>query len=179
MHPTRALILLSVAPFLTSCTTDPTTPNDLRAPQFASGGSGPSASGHFELDVGDGDLEVYSFDAHFLGNGAVHGRFNVRDIFADGSAKAGAKGSVTCLTVEPDGNSARMGGIVESATDPDLVGTEAFWTVVDNGEGQKDSPDEATGLTWGAPSGAAEFHCTVGIPRNSGFSERGNVQVRP
>jgi hypothetical protein len=182
MNPAPALVLLSVAAFLTSCTTDPTTPNDSRAPQFASGGSGPSASGHIERDLG-GVLEKYSFNAHNLGNSKIGGRFNVRDIFPDGSGKDVAKGSVTCFTVEPDGKTARMGGIVESATNPDFVGTDAVWTVVDNGEGQKDPPDQGTDLRWALPPGYAEFHCTVGFPPEAfgtfGFSGRGNVQVRP
>jgi hypothetical protein len=182
MNAAPALVLLSVSALLTSCGTDPTKQSDIGAPEFASGTSGPRASGHIERDLG-GVLEKYSFNAHNLGNGKVGERFNVRDIFPDGSANDVAKGSVTCFTVEPDGKTARMGGIVESAANPDFVGTDAVWTVVDNGEGQKDPPDQGTDLRWGLPPGFAEFHCTVGFPPEEfgtfGFSGRGNVQVRP
>jgi hypothetical protein len=181
MNHARALVLLSVA-LLTSCGTDPTRQSDTGAPEFAGGGSGPSASGHIERDFG-AVLEKYSFGAHYLGNSEVGGRFNVRDIFADGSSHEVAKGSVTCFTVEADGRTARMGGTVESASTPDFVGTDAVWTVVDNGEGSNDPEDEGTDLRWGLPPGFAEFHCTVGFPPEAfgtfGLSGRGNVQVRP
>jgi hypothetical protein len=179
------LVLLSVAALLTSCGTDPTRQSDTQAAEFAGGGSGPSASGHVELDIEGCCLEKYSFNAHHLGDGSVHGRFNIRDFFTNGSEKAWAKGRVTCFTVEADGKTARMGGVVESASDP-VVGTEAVWTVRDNGEGQNDPRDEATDLIYGIPPrfNAAQRHCTPpGFPPGAfnkfGESERGNVQVRP
>jgi hypothetical protein len=92
------LVLLSVAALLTSCGKDALRESDTGAPEFAGGGSGPSASGHVEHDLEGCCLEKYSFDAHHLGDGSVHGRFNVRDFFTDGSEKAFAKGRVTCFT---------------------------------------------------------------------------------
>jgi hypothetical protein len=182
VNPAPALVLLSVAALLTSCGTDPTRQSDTGAPEFATGASGPSASGHIERDFG-AVLEKYSFSAQNLGNGEVGGRFNVRDLFADGTATDVAKGSVTCFTVEANGKRARMGGTVESAANPDFVGTEAVWTVEDNGEGENHPPDRGTDLRWGLPPGFAEFHCAVGFPPEAfgtfGFSGRGNVQVRP
>jgi hypothetical protein len=185
MNPARALVLLSVAALLTSCATDPTRQSDTGAPKFAGGGSGPSASGHVEQDIEGCCLEKYSFDAHYLGDGSVHGRFNIRDFFTDGSEKAWAKGRVTCFTVEADGKTARMGGVVESASDP-VVGTEAIWTVRDNGEGENDPGDQATDLIYGIPPrfNAAQRHCTPpGFPPGAfnkfGALARANVQVRP
>jgi hypothetical protein len=181
MRSVPALVVVSLAALLTSCGGDPTTPDQTRAPDFAAGGSGPSASGHIERDLG-GLLEKYSFNAHFLGNGEVGGRFNVRDIFADGSATDVAKGSVTCFTVEANGVRARMGGTVESAANPAFVGSDAVWTVQDNGEGN-DPEDQGTDLRWGLGPGAAAFHCAVGFPDAAfgtfGESGRGNVQVKP
>jgi hypothetical protein len=136
-------------------------------------------------------VEKYSFQAHYLGDGSVHGNFNVRDFFTrtapntDGSEKAFAKGRVTCFTVEADGKTARMGGVVEAGNPPQFVGTEAVWTVRDNGEGQNDPRDQATDLIWGIPPQftAAARHCTIGFPPGAFnvFREiaRGNVQVRP
>jgi hypothetical protein len=184
MNPTPAAVLLSVAALLTSCGGDPTG-SGIPGAEFASGGSGPSASGHVERDftVFGVPIEKYSFIAHILGNGAFQGRFEVRDVFADGSESLKARGSVTCFTVEPDGKTARMGGVVEGSNVPELVGTEAFWTVRDNGEGQNDPRDEVTDLRFGQPPGSAEFHCAVGVPPEAfgtfGENERANVQVRP
>jgi hypothetical protein len=183
MKAAPALVLLT-AVLLTSCT-DPTKQNNTDAPEFAGGSSGPSAGGHVERDftIFGVPIEKYSFIAHILGNGAFQGRFEVRDVFADGSEALKARGSVRCLTVEPDGRTARMGGVVDGSNDPELVGTEALWTVRDNGEGQNDPRDQATDLRFGQPPGVAEFHCAVGVPPEAfgtfGENERANVQVRP
>jgi hypothetical protein len=184
MHLSPPLVLLSVAALLTSCGTDTTRESDTRAPEFADGVSGPSASGHVEQDIEGCCLEKYSFEVHYLGDGSVHGMFNVRDFFTDGSEKAFAKGRVTCFTVEADGKTARMGGVVESSSYP-IGETEAIWTVRDNGEGENEPRDEATDLIYGFPPNlnVAARHCAVGI-RLSFFSvfgpiERANVQVRP
>ena len=185
MRPRSAAVLLSVTALFTSCGGDPTGSASPGA-EFASGSSGPSASGHIERDFEGCCVEKYSFTAHYLGDGSVQGRFNVRDLFLDGSPKAFGKGRVTCITVEPDGKTARMGGIVESADVPEFVGTHAVWTVVDNGEGRNDPPDQGTDLRWGLPPEAfdfAGFHCAVGFTPDDfgtfGLSGRGNVQVQP
>jgi hypothetical protein len=190
MHLYSSLVLLSAAALLTSCGTDATRESDTGAAGFAEASSGPSASGHVEQDIEDCPrpgfvcLEKYSFAAHYLGDGSVHGNFNIRDFFTDGSEKAFAKGRVTCFTVEADGKTARMGGVVESASDP-VVGTEAVWTVRDNGEGQDDPRDEATDLIYGIPPqfNAAQRHCDVGFSPGAfnvfGEIARANVQVRP
>jgi hypothetical protein len=184
MHLSLPLILLSAAALLTSCGTDATRESDTGAPEFAGGGSTPSASGHVEHELEGCCLEKYSFEAHYLGDGSVHGTFNVRDFFTDGSEQAFAKGRVTCFTVEADGKTARMGGVVESSSYP-IVGTEAIWTVRDNGEGQNEPRDEASDLLFGIPPqfNAAARNCAGVIPltRFTVFGPflRGNVQVRP
>jgi hypothetical protein len=186
MRPRSAAVLLSVTALFTSCRGDPTGSASPGA-EFASGSSGPSASGHVERDLPEFGVlvEKYSFNAHDLGDGSVGGRFNVRDFFIDGSEKAFAKGRVTCFTVEPDGKTARMGGVVEAGDPPEFVGTEAVWTVRDNGEGAQDPEDQGTDLRFGLPPEEefAEFHCTTGFPPEAfgtfGETERANVQVRP
>jgi len=183
MNYTRSLVLFTVGLALTSCENDPTGSVD-PGPSFSSGGSGAGASGHVERPLPAFGLviEKYSFIAHTLGNGAFQGRFQVRDVFIDGSESLKVRGSVTCFTVEPDGRTARMGGVVDGG-DPAFDGTEADWTVRDNGEGQNDPRDQATDLRFGLPPGFAEFHCTVGFPPEAfgtfGDTERANVQVRP
>jgi hypothetical protein len=184
MNHAPALVLLSLATLLTSCGTDPTGQSGTGAPEFVGGSAGPSASGHVEHDIEGCCLEKYSFDAHYLGDGSVQGRFNVRDFYTDGSEKDFAKGRVTCFTVEADGRTARMGGVVESSSFP-IVGTEAVWTVRDNGEGQNEPRDQASDLIYGIPPQftAAARHCAVGFSPGA-FNvfreiERANVQVRP
>ena len=185
MKPAPALVLLSLAALLTSCGTDPTKQSDTGAPEFAGGGSGPSASSHLEHNLEGCCVEKYSFNAHYLGDGSVHGRFNVRDLFTDGSEKFFAKGRVTCFTIDPDGKTARMGGVVEAGNPPELVGTEARWIVRDNGEGQNEPRDDATDLVWGIPPqfNAAARNCAGQVPFSFynvfGPIARGNVQVRP
>jgi hypothetical protein len=150
--------------------------------------SGQSVSGHVErvLPPSNGNvLEKYSFHAHNLGNGTVQGQFEIMDIFPDGSAAERVKGRVTCFTVEADGTTARLGGIVESSNDPTAIGTEAAWTVADNGEGANAPPDQATDLRYGLDPqfNQAAIHCEEGFPTEVfgtfGESLRANVQVRP
>jgi hypothetical protein len=143
-----------------------------------------SVSGHIERDFTEFGVPVekYSFHAHYLGNGRVEGRFRVMDLFADGFKEV-ASGSVTCFAVEADGKTARIGGIVEATTRPENRGTDAVWTVVDNGEGANAPRDQATDLRFAQAPGTTAFHCDPGIPPEAfgtfGENVRANVQVRP
>jgi hypothetical protein len=159
---------------------------DSSAPLFARA-SQASVSGHIERDFPDFGVPVekFSFHAHDLGNGSVEGRWQLEDFFADGHKEV-ARGRVTCFTVEADGRTARMGGIVEASTNPINAGGEAVWTVVDNGEGANAPPDQATDLRNGPtdlPPGTAAVHCEEGFPTELfgtfGENLRANVQVRP
>jgi hypothetical protein len=180
-----ALVLLSIAALLTSCSADATRESDTRAPDLAGGGSGQSVSGHVEHELEGCCVEKYSFEAHYLGNGSLQGSFNVRDLFTDGSEKDFAKGRVICFTIDADGKTARMGGVVEAGNPPEAVGTHARWTVRDNGEGEHEPRDEATDLVWGIPPqfNSAGRNCAGLIPFSFfsvfGPIARGNVQVRP
>ncbi len=62
-----------------------------------------SGSGHFEIG---GALRTFSFTAQRQYDGTVHGRFQLN---AFGGARF--QGTVTCITVEGDGKTARIGGI--------------------------------------------------------------------
>jgi hypothetical protein len=156
------------------------------APSFARA-SRASVSGHIERPFPEFGVPVekFSFHAHRLGNGKVQGTFVVMDFLAEGGKNVG-KGRVTCFTVEADGKTARIGGVVTSDRRPEFIGTEALWTVVDNGEGRNAPRDEATDLRWGLfdpEFSFAAFHCGVGFsPEDFGtFGEnlRANIQVRP
>jgi len=182
MNRVRTSVLLTVALSLTSCDTD-ATQESARASSDADFArtSQQSATGHVERELLAG-VEKYSFTAHLLGNGTVHGRFTVRDILADGSEGGWAKGAVTCFTIEPDGRTARMGGVVESASNPTVIGSDAIWTAQDNGEGQLPVQDQATELLWALGAGFAAFHCNEGLSTDAfgtfGPSARANVQIR-
>ena len=166
---------------------DPTEPGvSSSAPAFVRA-SRSSVSGHVEQDIPDLGISVekFSFHAHHQGNAQVQGRFVVKDFFAEGG-KNWARGRVTCFTVDAEGKTARIGGVVTSARNPQAIGSEAAWTVVDNGEGARASRDETTDLLWGFTDpdfSAAAFHCEIGFPTDafSTFGEtlRANVQVRP
>jgi hypothetical protein len=185
MHLSSPLVLLSLVALLTSCGKDALRESDTGAPDLTGGGAGPSVSGHVEHEIEGCCTEKYSFHAHYLGDGSLQGSFNVRDLFFDGSEKAFAKGRVTCFTIDPDGKTARMGGVVEAGNPPQFVGTEARWTVRDNGEGQSEPRDEATDLVWGIPPqfNAAARNCAGVVPFSFfnvfGPIARANVQVRP
>jgi len=152
MKPVPAFVLLSVAALYTGCGRDLTSSGDVNTD--AARIPGLSVSGHMERDLSDEFftvVEKYSFIAHTLGNGTVQGRFEVRD-FGPGLEGSWAKGRVTCLSLYTDGVTARIGGIVESAGDPQFIGSEAAWWVRDTG---------------------------VGIPLGTfGPTSRGNVQIR-
>jgi hypothetical protein len=164
-----------------------TQPSVSSSPPAFARASRPSVSGHIERDFTElgVPVEKFSFHAHHLGNGHVEGRWQLRDIFADGFREVAA-GRVTCFTVEADGRTARIGGITERATNPVNIGFDAVWIVVDNGEGAHAPPDQSTDLRFGPatlPPGAAATHCEVGFPPEAfgtfGENVRANVQVRP
>ena len=141
-----------------------------------------SVKGQVERDFGHA-LERYSFNAHYRGNGTVGGRFHLRDMFADGTEDITVHGRITCFTIEADGKTARLGGVIETASQDQFVGTFAAWTVRDNGNSRKEPRDQATDLSFGATNASfAASHCRVGIPLE-GFGTFGesprNLKVKP
>jgi hypothetical protein len=89
-------------------------------------------------------------------------------------------GTVICLGRV--GNQARIGGVIDkvwvnNVQLPILPGTIFnFWTVTDNGEGNKDPSDLASLFRFSGPA-AALAHCAVGIPLEQVPPDEGNVQV--
>jgi hypothetical protein len=81
----------------------------------------------------------------------------------------------TLVCVGISGNTARIGGVVDFATDGS-EGAEGYFTVVDNGEGANDPPDLASPAVGGTPGVALE-HCTRGRPRPLIPISSGNVQI--
>jgi hypothetical protein len=200
------LLNLSIAAFvisalaITSCNNDdvvsPKGPNqDQTSLDWRSGNQ--TVSGHVELDIPNVDFpqfnvaEKYSFTAVKHQDGSVTGEFNIYDNYPDYSSilRIIAHGIVTCFTIQPDGKTAWLGGIV---TNSDYVfegvtytynnGTDANWIVVDNGEGNNSPSDEASDLSFGwEPGTTADNNCANGDSPNYGYGTliRGNVKVKP
>jgi len=88
--------------------------------------------------------------------------------------------TVTCATIEPDGRTARIGGVIDRAENVVLPpnATDGWVSVRDNGEGNDAPPDEATAAGAGI-AGTAEAHCAAPYNRTFTPIEHGNLQVRP
>ena len=144
----------------------------------------PSVSGHVEIDSLDenGRYQQYSFTAVMKKDGSVRGELHLFDTYND-STRLVAHGNVECFTIQDDGKTAWLGGVVERGMldSTNLVGAEAYWTVVDNGEGARSDPDEATEIAYGFDGILTQDHCEEGLGTfvYSGPILRSNVQVKP
>ncbi len=186
MMRSRVAPLLVVAFFLGCDPGRPATVVGVRSPAQAlqfdlAATPGQSASGHVEHDFTEFGvpIEKYSFTAVRQPDGSVAGRFQVRDVFVEGGQMT-VEGAVVCLTILPDGKTARVGGVIDLSSEASFVGRDALWTVIDNGEGANSAPDDATDLRFGPSPGTAVFHCSTGINLPTlGPNMRGDVQVQP
>lgn len=141
-----------------------------------------SASGAQQQVTGHADVllpsfanaeEKYSNSAIRHADGTVSGEFELK------SAQSGGlriHGDVVCFTIV--GNQARLGGLIDQSTIPSYEGLYVIWTVVDNGEGRNDPPDQTSDFIGPVSAATAATHCATG--RNVGpFLPvlRGNLQV--
>jgi hypothetical protein len=152
-------------------------------PSFQTSGDKQTVTGNADIFI-LGCVETYSFSAIRHWDGSVTGAWQVKDVCVPPPFEAGTfrtHGDVTCFTILPDGKTARLGGVVEKSTWPGVEpGQEAAWTVRDNSQGSKEPPDDASGLFFGFPPGAAEAHCNAGIAFIVPLpNERNNIHVRP
>jgi hypothetical protein len=78
------------------------------------------------------------------------------------------------------GNSARLAAQIDQsnvAFGP--IGSYVIWSVIDNGEGARSTPDQTTDIFFGGTRAQAEFHCQVGFNLAPYLSSlRGNIQVQ-
>lgn len=152
-----------------SCGSD-STRDGVLAPQFANAALQQSVHGRIYINILD---EKDTFTAVRRPDGTVVGQFNIHS-----STEGHIRGRVLCFTIE--GNTARLGGIIERADDfPALVGGGAMWTVRDNGEGSPDPEDVASDIRYGIPVVAAMAHCTVPAIAEYEMQRTGNIQVNP
>jgi hypothetical protein len=138
-----------------------------------------SVTGHYQfVGINTGNDFKYSLSAIRHVDGSVSGEFEERVLLAStGDFIRQTHGTVTCFEIV--GNMARIGGLVDHATDPRfLPGTEFRLVVVDNGKGGDDPPDLGSNARFGVP-GTAQAFCDAGTPFNLERVEHGNVEVRP
>jgi hypothetical protein len=138
-----------------------------------------SVTGHYQfVGINTGNDFKYSLSAIRHDDGSVSGEFEERVLLAStGEFIRQTHGTVTCFEIV--GNMARIGGLVDQATDPRfLPGTEFRLVVVDNGNGASDPPDKGSNARFGFP-GTAQAFCDAGTAFNLEDVQHGNVEVRP
>ena len=157
-----------------------TVPAALAAP----GGPVASASGgiHWTIPLPNAfGVEVVSqplaFNARKYADGSVSGRFEYHQIVEGTSFDFNV--DVTCMNVY-DGDRAKIGGVVESSSDPTIPpGTFAWFQVFDNGEGPNAAPDRSSLVGFGDEAANEAFCDSPNLPRFGPWAVQGNVQVRP
>ena len=157
-----------------------TVPAALAAP----GGSVASVSGgiHWTIPLPNAfGVEVVNqplaFNARKYADGSVSGRFEYHQIVEGTSFDFNV--DVTCMNVY-DGDRAKIGGVVESSSDPTIPpGTFAWFQVFDNGEGPNAAPDQSSLVGFGDEAANEAFCDSPNLPRFGPWDVQGNVQVRP
>jgi len=157
-----------------------TVPAALAAP----GGPVASASGgiHWTIPLPNAfGVEVVNqplaFNARKYADGSVSGRFEYHQIVEGTSFDFHV--DVTCMNVY-DGDRAKIGGVVESSSDPTIPpGTFAWFQVFDNGEGPNAAPDQSSLVGFGDQAANEAFCDSPNLPRFGPWDVQGNVQVRP
>lgn len=140
-----------------------------------------TGGGHVIRNLGNGDeLTTFSYNALRRVSGETSGQFQ----YDFRAANLIVHGYVTCVTSA--GNIAWVGGVIdrlqsENPADQALVGTDIWWRVTDNGQGDAAAPDLTTSLLFtiaGVPI-TAQSWCndqpTRGVERPI---TNGNIQVR-
>lgn len=163
------LLLLFAALFL-FLATNPVQANTVVA--SATGGSQLTIEDMFGFELID--VRAYGFNVVKRADGSVTGHYEHRS-FDDG-VPFYAEGPLTCLNVS--GNRAWVGGLIESSSEPVIVGWEMWFQVEDNGQGAN-SPADWTTLLGASPEvGSAQEYCDDAPAVNFPFDiESGNIQV--
>ncbi len=138
---------------------------------------GPSASGHGNLTVDNGELRTFSFNAVTDGRGDVTGQAQVKNRDTDQSIHL----AIDCLEV--DGNRAVASGTIIRTNGADqFLGRRGIFVVQDNGQGRRTDPDTISLVEIYFPG---EQPGGVGCPINyipfygEMPVEAGNIQVKP
>jgi hypothetical protein len=138
-------------------------------------------SGHIMRDLGAGEeLTTFSYSALARADGTAEGEYQY-DFRAAGFS---IHGSVTCVTVA--GNQGWVGAVIDKVSSPDpedqaLVGTEVWWRVIDNGQGEADPADRSTSLLFAIPGLPVTSASWCNDQEARGLLRdivRGNIQVQ-
>jgi hypothetical protein len=152
----------------------------------ATGGGNPSASGHANLSVGDGQTRTFSFTTVRHRNGTVTGQGEVNNP----SFPIRVHFVIDCLKFG-GGNRVIASGPVTQSSDPGTiaVGRISVFAVEDNGEGANAAPDRITTIPdYAPPKSCNDFSVSDSGLRDdtSGIVvrpwraiEAGQIQVRP
>lgn len=135
--------------------------------------AGPSANGQ-ALFTFFGEKQTFAFHARELKDGTVKGSYEVRAHAFD----IRLHGNIDCLSIS--GNSAIMSGVVTHSNFPPFpVGIDAWFRVVDNGEGANAPADEWTDLFVFSTNDCTSPEPFDGFPAPLIPIEAGNIQVKP
>lgn len=130
-----------------------------------------SANGEGELFY-NGGAQHFAFHAMRFGDGTVKGSWESRSEGADNRTH----GTITCLTIFPDGKTAMMSGVITQKEGTGFpwftVGDPIWFKVQDNGEGARSSGDKFSDYYMGL-SGCVDYGISL-LP-----IENGNIQVKP
>ena len=136
--------------------------------------AGPSANGQGGLMIGD-RLQQFSFHANTANDGSVSGSFEIKSPSQD----LRLHGTISCLSVLPDGKTAFLSGVITQRVGDGFpgdynVGDHVYFEVQDNGEGNAADADRFSDLY---TSGATEFCGPYSIGTQAIVN--GNIQVKP
>jgi hypothetical protein len=153
----------------------------------AAGGTGnPTASGHANLTVGDGQTRTFSFTAVRNPDGTVTGQGHVNNP----SFPIRLHFAIDCLKFD-GGNRVIASGPVTQSSDPSTiaVGRIAVFAVEDNGAGANAAPDRITTIPdYAPPKSCNDFSVSDSGLRDDTSGavvrpwlaiEAGQIQVRP
>lgn len=148
-----------------------------------------SGGGQAVLPPGFSQLR-FSYNAKAHADGSASGQF--RQFYESADGTVDFHGEVTCVTFDPVNNRAWIGGVItqNKSTDPAAmtpihrVGKDAWFRVVDNGEGQAlEDRTTVLGFEGGADILTSQQYCDVQLWRpneaNTWTVVAGNIQVRP
>jgi hypothetical protein len=173
------LAFAAIAFMLTNCSkeNEPLTFEDEPnlAAEFKASESNPSANGHGTLYFEDATRE-FTFHAKMKPDGSVNGS----GILTWSDGELVVKFSIDCLNILEDDMTAIMSGIVTShSTDPEVVGRNCWFKVIDNGKGSNADPDEISLFYWYPPDEQASQDCYTDNAVNMFQIAGGNIQVKP